>query len=192
MTNVQRFSRAVTGVILALAAAPATAQEWPYPGAASGAARSAPTLSGWAATVRPARSVSAPAVLSAWRTTVITVRIPLAVSNPIPRAAPRTVDPLTGASHALEGIASYYWQEQLTATGELFDRTAMTAAHRTLPLNSRVRVTNVVNGRSIVVRINDRGPFNPGRIIDLSQAAAAALDMHTLGLVPVKLQVISN
>jgi len=68
----------------------------------------------------------------------------------------------------------------------------MTAAHRTLPLNTRVRVTNALNGRSIVVRINDRGPFKPGRVIDLSEAAAHHLDMQRLGLVQVKLKVVSN
>lgn len=127
-----------------------------------------------------------------WTATVTHAKVPLAVANPIPRAAPRAVNPLTGKSHILEGIASYYWQEQMTASGERFDRTGLTAAHKTLPLNTRVRVTNVVNGRSIVVRINDRGPFKPGRVIDLSEAAAHHLDMQTLGLVPVKLLVISN
>ena len=102
------------------------------------------------------------------------------------------VNPLTGLTHILEGIASFYWQDQMTASGERFDRRGFTAAHKTLPLNTRVRVTNVVNGRSIVVRINDRGPYKHGRVIDLSEAAAQQLDMQRTGLVPVKLQVISN
>jgi rare lipoprotein A len=55
-----------------------------------------------------------------------------------------------------------------------------------------VRVTNIVNGRSVIVRINDRGPYKPGRVIDLSEAAAGILDMHKVGLVPVKVQVVSN
>jgi rare lipoprotein A len=127
-----------------------------------------------------------------WRATITFSKAPLIASNPIPRAPPRTTNPLTGKSHVLEGIASYYWQDQMTATGERFDKTAMTAAHKTLPLGTRVRVTNVVNGRSVVVRINDRGPYRAGRIIDLSQAAGQLLDMEKTGLVPVKVTVISN
>ena len=88
------------------------------------------------------------------------------------------------------GIASFYWQEQKTASGERFDKTAMTAAHKTLPFNSRVRVTHLGNGRSVVVRINDRGPFKPGRVIDLSYAAAGALDMHARGLAQVKVELV--
>lgn len=92
--------------------------------------------------------------------------------------------------HALTGLASFYGQGQMTASGEAFDKSAMTAAHRTLPFNTRVRVTNPRNKRSIIVRINDRGPFKPGRVIDLSDAAAAELGMRHLGLAPVVLEVL--
>lgn len=92
--------------------------------------------------------------------------------------------------HHLNGLASYYWQEQMTANGERFDRNGLTAAHRTLPFGTRVKVTNTVNGRTVVVRINDRGPFKPGRIIDLSKAAAAEIDMERVGIVPVTLEVL--
>ena len=95
-----------------------------------------------------------------------------------------------GANHMLTGIASYYWQAQKTATGETFDKLALTAAHKTLPFNTRVRVTNVANGRSVVVRINDRGPFKGGRVIDLSYAAAGIIDMRDKGLAAVKLEVL--
>jgi rare lipoprotein A len=88
------------------------------------------------------------------------------------------------------GIASFYWQDQMTASGERFDKTAMTAAHKTLPMHSRVRVTRLDTGRSIIVRINDRGPYKPGRIIDLSDAAAEALGMRMMGLAQVKIDVI--
>jgi rare lipoprotein A len=88
------------------------------------------------------------------------------------------------------GLASFYWQEQTTSSGERFDKTALTAAHRTLPMHSRVRVTRLDTGRSVIVRINDRGPFKPGRIIDLSAAAAEALGMKTMGLAEVRLDVI--
>lgn len=77
-----------------------------------------------------------------------------------------------------------------TASGERFDKNAMTAAHRTLPMNTRVRVTSKRNGRSVVVRINDRGPYGRGRIIDLSEAAAKQLDMIDAGVVPVRVQVL--
>jgi rare lipoprotein A len=95
-------------------------------------------------------------------------------------------------SHALDGIASYYWQDQMTASGEVFDKRAMTAAHPTLPFGTLVAVTNLRNGKKTVVRINDRGPFKPGRIIDVSEAAAEILEMRARGLAPVKLDVVSS
>ncbi len=97
---------------------------------------------------------------------------------------------LTGEPHLLDGIASYYWQGQITATGEAFDKRAMTAAHRTLPFGTKVRVTRVDTGSSVVVRINDRGPFKPGRVIDLSERAAEDLGMTSIGLTPVRLEVV--
>ena len=95
-------------------------------------------------------------------------------------------------THALDGIASYYWQDQMTASGERFNKRDMTAAHPTLPFGTLVEVTNTRNGKKTVVRINDRGPFKPGRVIDVSEAAAEVLDMTGRGLAPVKLQVVSN
>jgi rare lipoprotein A len=80
----------------------------------------------------------------------------------------------------------------MTASGERFDKRDMTAAHPSLPFGTLVEVTNLRNGRKTVVRINDRGPFKPGRIIDVSEAAAEILDMQARGLAPVKLQVVSN
>jgi rare lipoprotein A len=77
-----------------------------------------------------------------------------------------------------------------TASGETFHKDALTAAHRTLPMGTRVRVTNTRNGKSVVVRINDRGPYGHGRIIDLSEAAAKELDMIDAGTAPVTLEVI--
>ena len=97
---------------------------------------------------------------------------------------------LNGSVHALKGVASYYWQGHLTASGEVFDKRAMTAAHKTLPLGSRVRVTNLANGRSAVVRINDRGPFVAGRVIDVSEGAADVLGMRQSGLAPVRVEPI--
>ncbi len=92
---------------------------------------------------------------------------------------------------AADGIASFYGREHHrgpTASGERFDMNAMTAAHRSAPLGSRLKVTNLKNGRSVVVRINDRGPFVRGRIIDLSRAAAAELDFIGSGITRVRVE----
>lgn len=92
---------------------------------------------------------------------------------------------------ATEGVASFYGRSEHggpTASGERFDMHAMTAAHRTAPLGSRLRVTNLRNGRSVVVRINDRGPFVRGRIIDLSRAAAEQLDFIGSGVTRVSIE----
>lgn len=99
---------------------------------------------------------------------------------------------ITGHTHALSGLASYYWQGQMTATGEIFDKRALTAAHKTLPFGTKVRVTRVDTGESVVVRINDRGPFKPGRVIDLSERAAEEIRMTGRGVMPVKLEVLGK
>ena len=89
-----------------------------------------------------------------------------------------------------DGLASFYGSPQQTANGEQFNPRALTAAHRTLPFGTKVRVTNVRSGRTVTVRINDRGPFVPGRVIDLSQAAAEELGMVGRGIAKVKLDVV--
>lgn len=91
------------------------------------------------------------------------------------------------------GVASYYGAElhgHRTASGARFNRHAMTAAHRTLPFGTQLRVTNLSNGKSVVVRINDRGPFVRGRIIDVSRAAAERLDMLRSGVAPVRIEAL--
>ena len=93
------------------------------------------------------------------------------------------------------GMASYYGNElagNRTASGERFDPGQLTAAHRTLPFGSMVRVTNTSNGDSVIVRINDRGPFSRGRVIDVSQAAAREIGMHRSGTARVKLALLDN
>lgn len=93
------------------------------------------------------------------------------------------------------GGASWYgiqFHQRKTANGERFDMNDMTAAHRTLPFNTRVCVRSLVNGREVLVRVNDRGPFAAGRIIDLSRAAAEDLDMIGLGIKQVALTVIDQ
>ncbi|MFM9939649.1 MAG: septal ring lytic transglycosylase RlpA family protein [Hyphomicrobiaceae bacterium] len=133
---------------------------------------------------------------SRWVTTVVPAGAPVNTGRNIetgalppnkPVAAPVS---LSRAVHGLEGLASFYWQEQKTANGERFDKMAMTAAHKTLPFGTKVRVTHLGNGKSVVVRINDRGPFKAGRVIDLSYAAAGVLGMHGQGLAKVKVEVV--
>ncbi|WP_328589749.1 septal ring lytic transglycosylase RlpA family protein, partial [Nonomuraea aridisoli] len=88
--------------------------------------------------------------------------------------------------------ASYYGEGQMTASGERFNPSAMTAAHKTLPMGSRVRVTNPANGESVTVRINDRGPFVGGRCLDLSEGAFAAIGNLSAGVMHVKYQVLAR
>lgn len=93
-----------------------------------------------------------------------------------------------------EGLASVYGKHfngQPTASGERYDSRALTAAHRTLPMGTRIRVTNLENGKSVRVRINDRGPHVRGRIVDLSSSAAAALGFNT-GVARVRIDILSH
>ena len=88
------------------------------------------------------------------------------------------------------GVASFYKDDTETASGEKFDPHQLTAAHRTLPFGTRLRVTNVETGRSVTVRINDRGPYIPGRSVDLSYSAADTIGMVERGVTKVKLEVV--
>jgi rare lipoprotein A len=87
-------------------------------------------------------------------------------------------------------MASFYSQGQKTASGERFNSRELTAAHPTLPFGTKVRVTDVKSGRSVTVRVNDRGPFIKGRVIDVSHAAAESLGMVGKGVAKVKLDVV--
>ena len=91
---------------------------------------------------------------------------------------------------ASQGVASFYTEGTQTANGEKFDTHELTAAHRTLPFGTRLRVTNVATGRSVTVRVNDRGPFIPGREVDVSYSAAESLGMVGDGIAKVKLDVV--
>lgn len=102
-------------------------------------------------------------------------------------------EPLQPGSVIEKGIASWYTtdkSESLTANGEIFDANAMSAAHKSLKFGTIVRVTNLANGKSVDVRINDRGPYVDGRIIDLTPAAAKQIDMLTSGIASVDLTLI--
>jgi rare lipoprotein A len=103
----------------------------------------------------------------------------------------------SGASEPLllEGTASFYADEfngRKTSNGETYDMHALTAAHRNLPFNTLLKVTNRANGRSVVVRVNDRGPFKEGRIIDLSYEAARRLGMMEAGTALVRLEIVAG
>ncbi|HEV2418088.1 MAG TPA: septal ring lytic transglycosylase RlpA family protein [Terriglobia bacterium] len=111
-------------------------------------------------------------------------------------ASKRPEPPKTHSVHRVQyGMASWYGgrdQGRLMACGEPFDEHKMIAAHRTLPLGTDVRVTNLRNGRSVIVKIKDRGPGVSGRVIDVSKAAARELHFVGRGLTPVKIRVLSE
>ncbi|AFZ42407.1 rare lipoprotein A [Halothece sp. PCC 7418] len=95
----------------------------------------------------------------------------------------------------MRGRASWYgsrFHGRRTASGERFNAWAYTAAHRSLPFGTKVRVTNLRNNRAVVVRINDRGPYSGGRVIDLSKAAAQAIGMLRSGTAPVRIEVVGR
>lgn len=112
------------------------------------------------------------------------------VAAPTPAAAPAKA----AGDHQLDGVAAYYSNRlngRKTASGQRFNNGAMTAAHNTLPFGTRVKITNTKNNRSVVVRINDRGPTTPGRVWDLSRAAASKLGYVRAGLTDVKAEIVS-
>jgi rare lipoprotein A len=156
-------------------------------------------------TTQRAPEPSAPAPSTAPSPTEIE-KIPDAVPKPEPRSAkgnPPFYDVLgkryfvmaDAAGYVERGIASWYgpgFHDALTSNGERYDMYAMTAAHTTLPLPTHVQVTNLKNGRSVVVRVNDRGPFKHGRIIDLSYTAASKLDMLRDGTAFVEVRALTS
>ena len=97
--------------------------------------------------------------------------------------------PAAGTQDASHGIASFY-NDTKTASGEKFDANELTAAHRTLPFGTRLRITHAATGRSVTVRVNDRGPFVPGRVVDVSPSAAEKLGMVKSGVAKVKVDVV--
>lgn len=118
---------------------------------------------------------------------------PAPVIAPAPAAAPTAAAPAASADVA-EGKIAYYGRKftgRRTASGERFNPEALTMAHNSLPFGTKVRVTNLANKRSVVARVNDRGPTTPGRIADLSTAAARRIGMLRAGIVDAKLEVVS-
>ena len=120
---------------------------------------------------------------------------PAATSQPTPPAPPIEVPKNAKPIYVETGLASWYgppYHNRKGANGEVYDMHAATAAHRTIPLNAVVRVTNLANGRSTLVRITDRGPFIEGRILDLSLAAAKEIDVWRAGVAKVKVEVLES
>lgn len=117
-------------------------------------------------------------------------------SRPQRKSAPKSTAqraPVTeSSSGSLSGVASYYWQPQALASGGRFNPDALTAAHKTLPFGTRVRVTHAGNGRSVEVVINDRGPYIAGRIIDLSRRAAEVIGMTGQGIARVNVSILGK
>jgi rare lipoprotein A (peptidoglycan hydrolase) len=106
---------------------------------------------------------------------------------------PTSVNRIESLQAKLASVASWYgpgFHGRRTANGEIFNQYAMTAAHKSLPFGTKVKVTNLNNGRSVVIRVNDDGPHIPGRVIDLSQGAAAKIGMLSSGTAPVKLEIL--
>ena len=115
------------------------------------------------------------------------------VATPEPKAVQPAPTPEPAYEAIGEGEASYYGHElagNRTASGERFDPQALTAAHRTLPLGSKLRVTNKANGKSVIVRVNDRGPFAKRRVLDMSLAAAQKLSMLRAGKAMVRMELL--
>jgi len=105
------------------------------------------------------------------------------------RQAGTAADKPAATRNASDGLASFY-SDTRTASGEKFDGGELTAAHRTLPFGTRLKITNMVTGKSVTVRVNDRGPFIPGRVVDVSPSAAETLGMVRQGVAKVKLDVV--
>ncbi len=128
-------------------------------------------------------------------TLLLTLAATLLATSALAQSAPAAAPAKAAASaDADQGTLAWYGRKfagRKTASGERFNPGALTMAHKTLPFGTRVKVTNVKNNRSVVVRVNDRGPSQPDRIGDVSQAAAAKLRMMRSGVIEAKLQVVA-
>ncbi len=119
----------------------------------------------------------------------------LALTLTMSACSPKMAGPPARKGAELVGTASWYgpkYHGRTTASGERFDMEALTAAHRTLPFGTRVRVTNLLNGRKLVLKVNDRGPFIAGRVLDVSRRAARELGFLEAGLAEVRIEVLSG
>jgi rare lipoprotein A len=116
-------------------------------------------------------------------------RVAAASSKRTPFAARSAAFKTAASTDGSVGMASFYAHGSKTASGERFDPAELTAAHRTLPFGTRLRVTNAATGQSVTVRVNDRGPFIAGRVVDVSHSAAEVLGMIDRGITKVKIEV---
>ena len=176
----------VTAVLLSTTAGCGTISDAPHRSIATGAVLPAESLSDNPPMDEPQTDIRSPESSSA-------ATIPHSPETQEASPAP-TVPALTPSTIIGTGLASWYGAKhhgKRTASGEIFDQNRFTAAHRTLPWGSIVKVTNLDNGKSVEVRINDRGPFTKGRIIDVSRAAARALGMVESGVSPVRMELLS-
>jgi peptidoglycan lytic transglycosylase len=152
-------------------------------GAASLAACTQSTIATQKSELRASRQASVD-----YRTTTPMIkRRVAAVRKHTPFASRKDAGDTKTAAH---GVASFYTEGTKTASGEKFNTLDMTAAHPTLPFGTRLRVTNVASGKSVTVRVNDRGPYVHGRVVDVSYSAADALGMVGKGVAKVKLDVV--
>ncbi|QLB15708.1 hypothetical protein A6B39_09705 [Mannheimia granulomatis] len=113
----------------------------------------------------------------------------------IKKKSAKTLQENSTRKHFQTGVASYYankFNGRLTANGEIFSNTKMTAAHKTLPFGTLIEVTNLRNGRSVIVRVNDRGPYSHARVVDLSSAAAKKIGMHNSGTAKVRIAILNR
>jgi rare lipoprotein A len=106
------------------------------------------------------------------------------------RGATRLATPALSGAREFSGTASYYWEGSRVATGARYNPDGLTAAHRTLPFGTRLRVMDLISKKSVDVIVNDRGPFVPGRVLDLSRGAATVLGMTGRGVTPIKATVM--
>ena len=136
----------------------------------------------------PVMTSSRPAVQEGARKAVARHRVPSMVARH--HAEPTSEQQSAGTKGGSYGLASFYSYDPHTASGEKFDKNELTAAHRTLPFGTRLRVTDVNTGRSVTVRVNDRGPFVRGRVVDVSASAAQSLGITGKGVAKVKVDVV--
>jgi rare lipoprotein A len=140
----------------------------------------------------PVMTSSRPAVQEGARKTVARHRAPSVVAryHAQPASEQQTGGTAATKGGAGYGLASFYSYDPHTASGEKFNKNELTAAHRTLPFGTRLRVTDVDTGRSVTVRVNDRGPFVRGRVVDVSASAAETLGITGKGVAKVKVDVV--
>ncbi|MGW0195283.1 septal ring lytic transglycosylase RlpA family protein [Nonomuraea sp. NPDC003201] len=170
-------------------ATPQSPSPLPKPAAARPRPTKSPATAQPNTTASPAAASSSPAAkpTATKRSTPVTTSPTPTKATKSPAHKPKTRVLSSGTCGA-----SYYGDPQMTASGERFDPSAMTAAHKTLPLGSKVRVTNPGTGESVTVRINDRGPYVGGRCLDLSEAAFSAIGNTSAGVMRVKYEVLSR